>query len=388
MGKGCFPHVFYYICIMELHLNETEVYQMVDRFKSFYEGLDNITDYYLQKKLERLNNTTFNPIDGRVFNDYTMNPMDMDLELVEIDSKEFTELTTQIASFPIESQIGRKLTLGLKERKSNTWVGFVRISSPVSSIKPRNNFFGESLRLDKVNPHIYNGQTIVPVQPFGFNYLGGKLMSLVCISNEVRDMFNKKYGTNILVFETTSLYGNTKTNSQYDGLEPYIKYKGLTESTNLLTPIDEIYFELRNKCREHYGNPNWNGMLVDPKPSSPKSRELNKVISILTNHLKVYNKTLHDEFKVFLKEKCETKQQKRYYMSTFGFTNVKEHILNGEELIRPEPSKYDLQNLIQYWKRKSFNRWTKLTEEGRIQTELECYTPESITTGVSFKIIR
>jgi hypothetical protein len=373
---------------MELHFTQEEVYQMMNRFKSFYEGLNDITDYYLQKKLERLNNMTLEPVDGRVFNDYTMNPMDMDLELVEIDSKEFTELTTQIASFPIESQIGRKLTVGLKERSTNTWVGFVRISSPVSSIKPRNEYFGESLRLDKVNPHIYNGQTIVPVQPFGFNYLGGKLMSLVCISNEVREMFNKKYGTNILVFETTSLYGNTKTNSQYDGLEPYIKFRGLTESTNLLTPIDEIYFELRNKCREHYGNPDWKGMLVDPKPSSPKSRELNKVISILMNHLKVYDKTLHDEFRVFLKTKCETKQQKRYYMSTFGFTNVKEHILNGEELKRPEPNKYDLENLINYWKRKSFNRWTKLTQEGRIQTELESYTPESITSGINFKMIR
>jgi hypothetical protein len=373
---------------MELHFTQEEVYQMMNRFKSFYEGLNDITDYYLQKKLERLNNMTLEPVDGRVFNDYTMNPMDMDLELVEIDSKEFTELTTQIASFPIESQIGRKLTVGLKERSTNTWVGFVRISSPVSSIKPRNEYFGESLRLDKVNPHIYNGQTIVPVQPFGFNYLGGKLMSLVCISNEVREMFNKKYGTNILVFETTSLYGNTKTNSQYDGLEPYIKFKGLTESTNLLTPIDEIYFELRNKCREHYGNPNWNGMLVDPKPSSPKSRELNKVISILMNHIKVYDKTLHNELKVFLKTKCETKQQKRYYMSTFGFTNVKEHILTGEELIRPEPNKYDLENLINYWKRKSFNRWTKLTQEGRIQTELESYTSESITSGINFKMIR
>lgn len=373
---------------MELYLTKEEVYEMINSFKSFYDGLNDVTDYYLQKKLERLNNLNLEPIDGRVFNDYTMNPMDMDLELFEINSNEFTELTSQIASFPIESQIGRKLTLGLKERSTNTWVGFVRISSPVSSIKPRNDFFGQSLRLDKVNPHIYNGQTIVPVQPFGFNYLGGKLMSLVCISNEVRELFNKKYNTNILLFETTSLYGNSKSNSQYDGLEPYIKFKGLTESTNLLTPTDEIYFSLRNKCREYYGNPDWKGMLVDPKPSSPKSRELNKVISILMNHLKIYDKPLHDEMKIFLKTKCETKQQKRYYMSTLGFTNVKEHILNGDELQRPNPSKYDLSNLIDYWKRKSFNRWNKLREEGRIQTELESYTSKKIIDGINFKMIR
>jgi hypothetical protein len=101
---------------MELYFNEEQTYQMVNQFKSFYEGLNDITDYYLKKKLERLKDMELTPIDGRVFNDYTMSPMDMDLELVEISSKEFTELTTQIASFPIESQIGRKLTIGLKER--------------------------------------------------------------------------------------------------------------------------------------------------------------------------------------------------------------------------------------------------------------------------------
>ena len=373
---------------MELKLTEQEIYDMISTFKSFYDDITDITQYYLKKKVERLEEGNFELIDDKVFDTYDIDPMDMEFELVELSGSDFTSMTTQIASFPIESQIGRRVTLGLKELTTGKFVGFVRIASPVSSIKPRNDYFGEQLRLDKVNPHIYNGQTIVPVQPFGFNYLGGKLMSLVCISNEVREIFNKKYETNILVFETTSLYGNTKSNSQYDGLEPYIKFKGLTESTNLLTPIDEIYFELRNKCREYYGNPDWKGMLVDPKPSSPKSRELNKVISILMNHLKVYDKTIHDEFKVFLKTKCETKQQKRYYMSTFGFTNVKEHILNGEELIRPEPNKYDLENLINYWKRKSFNRWTKLTEEGRIQTELESYTPDKITEGINFKMIR
>jgi hypothetical protein len=75
-------------------------------------------------------------------------------------------------------------------------------------------------------------------------------------------------------------------------------------------------------------------------------------------------------------------------MSTFGFTNVKEHILDGVELVRPEPNKYDLENLINYWKRKSFNRWSKLNEEGRIQTELESYTPDKITEGINFKMIR
>ena len=36
------------------------------------------------------------------------------------------------------------------------------------------------------------GFVIVPTQPFGFNYLGGKLLSALCCSHEVREKLNKK----------------------------------------------------------------------------------------------------------------------------------------------------------------------------------------------------
>jgi hypothetical protein len=373
---------------MELHFTEQEIYNMVDTFKSFYDDITDITQYYLKKKIERLEQGNFDLIDNKVFDRYDMDPMDMEFELVELSGSDFTSMVSQIASFPIESQIGRRITLGLKEKTTNQFVGFVRIASPVSAIKPRNDYFGEQLRLDKVNPHIYNGQTIVPVQPFGFNFLGGKLMSLVCISNEVRELFNQKYGTNILLFETTSLYGNSKSSSQYDGLEPYIKFRGLTESTNLLFPTDDVYFDIRNQCRTHYGVEKWGGMLVDPKPSSPKMREFNKVISIIKSHLKQFNPEMLKEFTTYIKERCETKQQKRFYTSDFGYKNIREHILTGVPLIDGDREKYDLKNLVNYWKKKSSKRYHNLIESGRLKTELEKYTVDSIKNGINFEMIR
>jgi hypothetical protein len=47
------------------------------------------------------------------------------------------------------------------------------------------------------------GFVIVQSQPFGFNYLGGKLMSLFVPVHEVREICNKKYGMNLCLFETT-----------------------------------------------------------------------------------------------------------------------------------------------------------------------------------------
>ena len=51
------------------------------------------------------------------------------------------------------------------------------------------------------------GFNIVPTQPFGFNYLGGKLLALLASSKELKEQFDDKYGIDLKYFETTSLYG-------------------------------------------------------------------------------------------------------------------------------------------------------------------------------------
>jgi hypothetical protein len=35
---------------------------------------------------------------------------------------------------------------------------------------------------------------------------------------------------NLCLFETTSLYGSTKGVSQYDGMKPFIRFQGVTDS--------------------------------------------------------------------------------------------------------------------------------------------------------------
>ena len=84
----------------------------------------------------------------------------------------------------------------------------------------------------------------------------------------------------------------------------------------------------------------------------------------------------------------ESKEQKRFYMSTMGFKNVKEHILNGDPLVEDNRSNYDLSNLIQYWKNKSQKRYDKLSLNNTIKTDLEVYTKPIIEQGLKFKVIR
>lgn len=367
----------------ELKLSEEETYEIMDRFMGFYRNLDTIQDYFLERKKEKIEGINQDDYTDVMFNDLSIEPKDMDFEIEVIPGKTFNPSTQIITSLPLESQIGRQITMGIREKNSGKYVGFIRMASPVLSIKPRNDYFGEKVKPKQVNRSMINGAIIVPVQPFGYNCLGGKLLALISCSHEVRNMLKEKYGEKIetCFFETTSLYGDLKGVSQYDGLKPFIRYQAMTESDLFLFPTEEIYSPIRNKMRELYGKEEWNGNTVDPKPSGPKMREFNKAISILKNHLREYDMEKYQEFHNFTKSHMKAKTKKRYYYSNFGFDNVKEHV-NSESEIPLEKGqnfhKHNLKYMTQWWKKKAQKRYEKLKKEGRLRSDLEIYTKESI----------
>ena len=61
-------------------------------------------------------------------------------------------------------------------------------------------------------------------------------MACDLLLHDVRRMLNKKYDTEFCLFETTSLY-NIKGASMYDGMRPFLRYKGDTMSSFLLTMV-------------------------------------------------------------------------------------------------------------------------------------------------------
>jgi len=368
---------------IEIKLSEEETYEIRDKFVDFYKELETIQDYFLERKKEKIVGIEHDKYTQKMFSDYTMEPNDMNFELEVIEGSEFNPSTQIITSLPLESQIGRQIMMGIKETNTNTYVGFIRMASPVLSIKPRNDYFGETVQATTVNRNMINGAIIVPVQPFGYNYLGGKLLALISCSHTVRRMLKEKYGEKIetCFFETTSLYGDLKGVSQYDGMKPFIRYQAMTESDLFLFPTEEVYDPIRRRMRELYGKEEWNGNTVDPKPSGPKMREFNKAISILKNHLRHYNEEAYKEFHTFTKESMKAKTKKRYYYSDFGFDNVKEHVNSGGDIPLREGQnfhKHELGYMFEWWKKKAQKRFEKLRTEGRIRTEMEVYTEDRI----------
>lgn len=372
---------------IDLKLTSEETLDITNRLMGFYDNLETIQDYFLARKKEKVKEINSDKYVSEMFTDFSMEPKDMKISIEVVDGKLFNPIVQLITSLPLESQIGRQIMLGVKETTTNKWVGFIRLASPVLTIKPRNDLFGEAkIRANEVNKFMINGAIIVPVQPFGYNYLGGKLLTLICCSHEIREMLKEKYGEKIdtVYMETTSLYGDIKGMSQYDGLKPYVKYGSMTESDIFLFPGDEVYDSIRAFMRGHYGNPEWGGSVVDPVPSGPKMREFNKILSILKNHLKVQHPEKYKEFSEFTQTHMKAKTKKRYYYCTYGYKNVIDYVAsNGEiELIKGDNySKHNLENLIEWWRTKAQNRYTKLKNEAKVRNEIEVYTAETIETN-------
>ena len=126
------------------------------------------------------------------------------------------------------SNIGRNLFYTIEDEITGKYLGVLCISSDFLDLTPRDNAIGWS-RDVKTSQGMINhtaiGSTIVPLQPLGYNYMGGKLLALLCLADTVQKDWKERYGDVLVGVTTTSLYGNTKSNglSQYDGLEHWNK---------------------------------------------------------------------------------------------------------------------------------------------------------------------
>jgi hypothetical protein len=353
-----------------------------DKFIQYFSRMGNIEDYIRFVKMEVINgkNTLFS-LEDEFFNS-DIHPEDMEFEIVrvggavkgghrQVSQEIFTELLAAVSSHNNEQNVpGRELKWMIYEKNTNKILGFIRFGSPTINSKPRNEWLGKVPDLSIFNQHAAMGFVIVPSQPFGYNYLGGKLLALLCCSHFARETLNVEFKKDIALFETTSLYGSVTDASQYDGLKPFMRYKGLTESKFLPLLHDEIF----HKLHDHFTYLNNNKPLTDNKASSKKMKRQTKMISIIRNSL--HDKDKLNEFNSVIDTAFSITQKKRFYISDYGYENVREVILGEQENLRPGQNwdKFYLDNIISWWKKKATKRYEKLKSEDRFRTKVELWT--------------
>jgi len=356
-------------------------------FDDYFSNTSNIEQYMREEKLKsvaELPMSLFPPEDD-LFSDFSMHPKDMDIEVCEIPNDTWETLLAITSSHINKAPVGRNIQLAVKEKNSGKILGFIRLGSPVIYMKPRNEMLGQVWIQNKDTSKQFNQSTImgfviVPSQPFGFNYLGGKLLAAICTSHTVREIVNKKYGMNLCLFETTSLYGSTKAVSQYDGMKPFIRYKGLTESDMVPMINGKTYTDLKEFVESKVGG---DILGTDESTTSRKLRTFTKIIALTKAALKGTSEG--EAYLVTIENAKRLTEKKRYYVSDYGFSNIVDVIgCKTDKLIPGENyHKHELVNIVEWWRNKAINRYETLKTEGRLRTELEVWT-----SGKDIQIIR
>jgi Domain of unknown function (DUF4338) len=250
-------------------------------------------------------------------------------------------LRTFSSTMKNNSNIGRNLYYTVTDEVTGKYLGVICISSDFLDLTPRDQFIGwpkEIKTQGNMINHTAIGSTIVPLQPLGFNYMGGKLLALLCLSDTVQEDWRKQYGDILAGVTTTSLYGNTKSNglSQYDGLEHWTKM-GFSSGSVAFDPsrnlLNKIYDWVKENHTRHYFE--WweakkpNGL---PYKRDHKNRTLHFAYSKLkipkelvkcAHQRGIYFSPLYDNTPEFLrKEITEDKLVKSFDTSVEALTNI------------------------------------------------------------------
>ena len=362
-------------------ISEADATWAADEFINYFGNFTSIEDYLRFVKRELVPKT--NPLmshEDEFFNE-DISPEEMEFEIRFIGDRfpnslpqdHYKNLLAAVSSHNNESNIpGRELRWMVYEKRTQKIVGFIRFGSPTINSKPRNLWLGQPANLSLLNRHTAMGFVIVPSQPFGYNFLGGKLLALLCVSHFARETLNKVFEKDIALFETTSLYGSTTSASQYDGLKPFFRYKGLTESKFLPLLHDRVF----HKLHDHFTLLNNNTPLTDNKASSKKMKRQSKMIASIKKSLKDQDKLQH--FNSVIEMAFGLTQKKRFYISDYGYGNVREVIRGDQDkLVRGQNwDKFYLDNIISWWKRKATKRYETLKRDGRFRDKVELWSED------------
>ena len=229
------------------------------------------------------------------------------------------------------ANIGRNLNFIVQDKVTKKYLGVICISSDFLDLTPRDNYIGWSRELKtqgRMINHTAIGSTIVPLQPLGYNYVGGKLLALLCLSDPVQELWEKLYGDKLVSVTTTSLYGKTKAGglSQYDNLD-YWQPMGFTAGSVSFEPFKETRYMIREWLKKNHTRKYFEWYVAKKPSGQPhkrdhKNRSLNFAYSklsipsnlIKTEHARgIYYTPLYDKTCEFLRGEHDGKDMKKLF---------------------------------------------------------------------------
>jgi hypothetical protein len=210
------------------------------------------------------------------------NKIEPALELVRSDTwqSELFRLASLSWSVPVSAGYGRRLRYLVWDKSNGKLMGIIALGDPVFNLKARDELIGWDVKeREKRLVNILDAYVLGSVPPYNM-LLGGKLVSCLVRSREVRDDFAKKYGktrglisgkkkgAQLAIVTTSSSLGRS---SVYNRLKlddvTYMESIGFTQGWGHFHVPDTLFSELRAYLRKRkhkyvdghgYGlGPNW-----------------------------------------------------------------------------------------------------------------------------------
>ena len=208
--------------------------------------------------------------------------LDPIVELAETPET-WTLLRTLISSMEFTANPGRNIRFFARDKVTGKYLGVISVGSDVTSIKVRDDYIKwtkDNKFVDHKLNHTCIGTSIVPTQPLGFNFLGGKLLSALVTTSTIRDKWKENYNETLIGVTTTSLYG---VHSQYNGI-PHWKTLGESTGKIAIKPDDSVYKVWSNWLKENHPEEFEKAI----NGTGPKQNILNRVFRHLGIKIKDY----------------------------------------------------------------------------------------------------
>lgn len=289
-----------------------------------------------------------------------------------------------LSSFPPTMPPGRVLNFILEDENTGHYLGVVTVASDVINLGARDRWIGWTTenKLDdgklQCSP---SAHMIISTQPFGYNFLGGKLIASLLTMNHVRDLWKEVTGKPMVGLTTTSLYG---ASSQYNGI-PYWKTLGESVGKVLLLPDDEFYKECLPWIKEQLKH-----MKVAKKLHINKEKQVNSLSSEwftpspvamvddkggpVTNAKQKMLKMILNEMGIKAVDYMHGFRRGVFYAPLY--INSREFLrseINESQLVLSPRLADDIDGVVEWWRKKAIKRYTKLSQDGRIKPEIMYY---------------
>jgi Domain of unknown function (DUF4338) len=279
------------------------------------------------------------------------------------DEKLWTTLRYFCSTAEYNQAPGRFLKFLLVDDVTGKVLGLTSIASDVITISDRDKYIGWSSE-DKLDNRMLKysaiGTTIVPTQPFGSNFLGGKLTAAMVVSGAIRDAWEKQdYGEanscKMVGMTTTSLYGRP---SMYDGMK-WWDGVGLSKGKIPIQPEVETYNLWHGWLKQHRSKEYNEAMTQKKGISGPVTGAKMRVLNMIFRECAIKQSHFVHGFERGVYYSC-------FYENTKDFLRRK---ISEKDLVIKPLFKNDVKAIVDWWKPAAIKRYKKLKVENRLNSE-------------------